>query len=231
VKHQSIALIPARGGSKRIPRKNLVTLGGIPLVAHSILSAKKSKYLKNRIFVSTEDSEIAKVAQKYGARVINRPKVLATDKVRTLSILKHTVEVLEKEKVKFDTVVLLQTTSPFRKTATIDKGIKKLWDNWNKYKLILSVKPSKFPPNWLLRIKDENLEFILPNDFSSIRSQDFEKTYEIDGVLYVYNKDHLMNSKIYPFTPNESGYIVTTKFETMDIDDQEDLTIARKLVR
>ena len=78
MKHQSIALIPARGGSKRIPRKNLVTLGGIPLVAHSILSAKKSKYLKNRIFVSTEDSEIAKVAQKYGARVINRPKVLAT---------------------------------------------------------------------------------------------------------------------------------------------------------
>lgn len=229
--HRAIAVIPARGGSKRIPKKNIIDLGGKPLIAHSILSAKKSKYLADGIYVSTENSEIAKVSYEFGAKVIKRPRELATNEALTLGVLKHAVDVLEKDGVDFDTVVLLQPTSPFRKTSTIDEGIKKLWDNWEKYKVIFSVRPLKFPPNWLLRIKNEKLEFILPNDFSKIRSQELEKTYEIDGVLYVYKKDHLMNSKGYPFAKNESGYIMTSKLESIDIDDPEDLIIAGKLMQ
>lgn len=227
--HKAIGIIPARGGSKRIPRKNLVDLGGRPLIAYSILSAKQSEYLGDNVYVSTEDNEIAQISEGLGAKVIKRPEDLATDEASTLSVLKHTVSELEKSGVDFDTVVLLQTTCLFRKTSTINEGIEKLWDNWEEYKVIFSIRSSKFPPNWLLRIKDEKLEFILQNDFSKVRSQDLDQTYEIDGVLYVYKKDHLMAADNYPFAEGMSGYIKTNKIEGLDIDDTEDLEIARAL--
>lgn len=229
--HSAIAIIPARGGSKRIPRKNLVNLDGKPLIAHSIISAKKSKYLDGEIYVSTDDKTIAAVAAKYGAKLIERPKKLASDTATTLAALKHAIKNLERNGVNFDTVVLLQATCPFRKVSTTDAGIKKLWDNWDKYKVIFSVRSSKFPPNWLLRIRDEKLEFILPNNFSKIRSQDLGQIYEIDGVLYVYKKEHLMNSRKYPFAENASGYILTDKIEAVDIDDPQDLEIAKAILR
>lgn len=228
--HNAVAIIPARGGSKRIPRKNLVDLGGKPLIAYSIESAKKSKILGKNIFVSTEDAQIAETAKKYGARVIARSKILATDSAGTLDVLKEAVSTLEEAGVDFDTVVLLQATCPFRATATIDQGVKKLWNNWDKLKVIFSVRESKFPPNWLLRVKKNMLEFIIKNDFSKIRSQDLGKTYEIDGVVYVYKKDHLLKSEKYPFAPNKSGFVLTKKVEAIDIDDPEDLELARAIV-
>src|SRR3989344_3749749 len=125
--HKAVAIIPARGGSKRIPGKNLVDIGGLPLIAHSILTAKKSEYLNGRIFVSTEDHEIARAAKKYGAKVIDRLPDLVTDKATTLSVLQHAVAILENQGSDFDTVVLLQATCPFREKETIENGIKKLW--------------------------------------------------------------------------------------------------------
>lgn len=230
MKHQAIAIIPARGGSKRIPRKNLADLSGKSLIAHAILEAKKSKYIDDNIYVSTDDKEIENISKKFGAKVIKRSKELASDTARTIDVLKHAVKVLENSKVEFDTIVLLQATCPFRKVQTIDNGIKKLWENWGKYKAIFSIRPSKFPPNWLLKINDDKLEFILPNDFSKIRSQDLDQTYEIDGVLYVYKKDHLMTSDKYPFAEKASGYIITDKKEAIDIDDLEDLAVAKAVV-
>lgn len=227
--HKAIAIIPARGGSKRIPRKNLVDLGGKPLIAHSIISAKKSKYLNGRIFVSTEDSEIARVAKKYGTQVRARPHELATDKATTLSVLKHAIGTLESQGLDFDTVVLLQATCPFRKTSTIDKSIKKLWGNWQKLDGVFSVKKTKFPPAWMLRTKGKLLEFLYPNDFSQIRGQDLEKTYEIDGVLYVLKKDLVIKSKDYPFAHGKTSYIISGKIESIDIDDEEDLEIAKSI--
>lgn len=225
--HKAIAIIPARGGSKRIPRKNLVDVGGKPLIAYSILSAQKSKFLQGNIYVSTEDEEIAELSKKLGVKVIERSTGLASDSARTLDVLKQAIRVLEKNGEDFDTVVLLQATCPFRKVSTIDEGIKNLWNNWSKYKVIFSVRPSKFPPNWLLKINRQKLEFIVPNDFSKIRSQDLDQAYEIDGVLYVYKKDHLMKSNRYPFAKGKSGYIITQKTEAIDIDDFEDLELAR----
>lgn len=225
--HRAVAIIPARGRSKRIPRKNLVDLGGLPLIVHTIISAKKSKYLAQRIFVSTEDKEISQTSKKYGANVINRPKHLADDKTSTIDILKHSVEVLSKKEIDFDTVVLLQPTSPFRSSETIDKGIKKLWSNWQRLDAIFSVKPQKFPPIWSLKIKGDILEFLYPNDFSKIRSQDLGKTYEIDGALYVIKSDFLRKSEKYLYSPGKTGYLVANKKESLDIDDEEDLEIAR----
>lgn len=230
MQHKAIGIIPARGGSKRIPGKNLVDLGEKPLIAYSILSAQGSAFLADNIFVSTDDSKISTVAKNYGSKVIDRPKELATDEASTLSVLKHAVEEIGKD-MDFDTLVLLQPTSPFRKTLTIDEGIKKLWDNWEKLDAIFSVKKTKFPPNWLLRINGEILEFLLPNDFSKIRGQDLEKTYEIDGVLYVLKKDFVKVAKDYQFAQNKTGYLVTGKIESIDIDDLEDLEIAQAILK
>ena len=229
MKHNAIAIIPARGGSRRLPKKNLLLLGGTPLIAHTINCAKKSLFIKENIFVSTDDAKIAKVATKLGVGVIDRPKELASDTAQTVDVLKHAISYLD-DKIEFDTVVLLQATAPFRKTATIDMGVKKLWSNWTKLQTVFSVKVSKFPPNWLLSIDKNILKFVLPNDFSKVRSQDLKKTYEIDGVFYVFKKDFLKKVQRYPFAVGKSGYVFTDKIESVDIDDAEDLKIARALM-
>lgn len=231
MKHSAIGIIPARGGSKRIPNKNIVDLGGKPLLVHSILSAKKSQHLKNRTFVSTEDRKIAKIAEDNGVEVINRPKKYATDRASTLVVLKHAINTLEKSGLLFDTVVVLQPSSPFRKTKTIDEGLKKLWGNWDKMDAVYSVVQTKFPPLWMLKLVKNRLEFLYPNDFSKIRGQDLEKTYEFDGVLYVLKKDLVKSSKLYPFSHGRTGYLVTGKIESIDIDDLGDLEIARALIK
>lgn len=231
MKHNAVAIIPARGGSKRIPNKNVVDVNGKPLIAYTIQCAEKSKFLGKNIFVSTEDSKIAKVSKKFGAQVIKRPKKLASDKAATLPVLKHAVSVLEADGIEFDTVVLLQPTSPFRKVETLDLGISKLWSNWKNMAAIFSVKQTRFPPLWLLKITGNKLKFIYPNDFKKIRGQDLQKTYEIDGCLYVFKKELLKKSEMYPFSLNKTGYLIPTKIESLDIDDMEDLQMARSLAK
>lgn len=126
-----IAIIPARGGSKDLSRKNIRKLAGKPLIAYTIFAAKNSKLI-NRIFVSTEDEEIAEVSKKYGAEIIRRPKELAGDYIPSTPVLKNTLEQLEKkESYRPDVVVYLQATDIFRKKGLIDKTIRKLLKNHN----------------------------------------------------------------------------------------------------
>ena len=123
-----ISIIPARGGSKRLPRKNILLLAGKPLIAYSIEQSFKSKYI-DRTIVSTEDKEIAETSKKYRAEIIKRPKELATDEATTLVVLQHVLSVLREQNYNPDVVVLLQPTSPLRKTSQIDESIRKLIDN------------------------------------------------------------------------------------------------------
>lgn len=126
MKH-TVAVIPARGGSKGLPRKNLRLLAGKPLIAYTIEAAKASSYV-DRVIVSTEDEEIAQTARKYGAEVpFLRPKELAEDLTPTEPVLKHAVEWLEKaEGYQVDIVLFLQPTDIFRKRFMIDEAIKRL---------------------------------------------------------------------------------------------------------
>jgi len=114
-----LGIIPARGGSKSIPRKNIKNIAGKPLIAWTIESAKNSKLL-DRFVVSTEDSEIAEISRKYGAEIIDRPKELATDEASTLSVLQQALSIIETE-----VIVLLQPTSPIRNYNLIDECIEK----------------------------------------------------------------------------------------------------------
>jgi CMP-N-acetylneuraminic acid synthetase len=117
-----LGVTPARGGSKGIPRKNLKPIAGRPLLAWTIEAAKKSRLL-DRYVVSTEDAEIAEVARKHGAEVLDRPKELATDEATTLSVLQHVLS-----RVPADTIVLLQATSPIRDPDLIDRCIQRFLD-------------------------------------------------------------------------------------------------------
>ena len=120
-----IAIIPARGGSKRLPRKNIHPFLGLPMIAYSIEACKKSRYI-DRIFVSTEDKEIANISKKLGAEIINRPDHLAGDHIWLQDVLKHAVlDILEKG-VKFDLVARVQASSPMVEAAKIDEAIEKL---------------------------------------------------------------------------------------------------------
>ncbi|MBI2288033.1 MAG: acylneuraminate cytidylyltransferase family protein, partial [Chloroflexi bacterium] len=120
---KSIAIIPARGGSKRIPRKNLLLLGGKPLLAYSIEHARQARRV-DRTMVSTDDDEIAAVARQYGAEVVKRPPELSTDTATSEDALLHVLGYLEgKEHFTPDIVVFLQCTSPLRKPDDIDNAI------------------------------------------------------------------------------------------------------------
>jgi N-acylneuraminate cytidylyltransferase len=118
-----LGITPARGGSKTIPKKNIKEICGKPLIAWTIEAAKKSKLL-DRYVVSTEDKEIAEISRKYGAEVISRPRELATDEAKTLSVLKDVLK-----KIRADIVVLLQCTSPIREEGLIDYCIQKFLDS------------------------------------------------------------------------------------------------------
>jgi len=125
-----LGLILARGGSKSIPKKNIKLLGGKPLLAHTIEKAKASKYI-DRLILSTDDEEIAKVGRKYGAEVpFMRPKELAGDRTKDFPVFVHALEWLEKnEGWKPDFIVHLRPTHPFRKTKHIDQAVKMLTEN------------------------------------------------------------------------------------------------------
>ena len=118
-----VAIIPARGGSKGVPRKNIKNLCGKPLIQYTIDEAKRSNKI-SRVIVSTEDEEIAEISRNLGAEVIMRPDELATDKAPTLPVIQHVIETLEKNQdFKVDAIMLLQPTTPFRKQEHIDQAI------------------------------------------------------------------------------------------------------------
>ena len=150
-----LGIIPARGGSKEIKRKNLLKIGGKTLVELAIKSAKKSKLL-TRIILSSEDKEILKIAKKAGVEIpFIRPKKLAKDNSSTFSVLKHAVKWLEKnENWRADIIVLLQPTTPFRKGTHIDAVVKLLLKS--RSDAATTIKKVSYPSHWLLKIVNKN---------------------------------------------------------------------------
>jgi len=179
-KKKFLAIIPARGGSKGLRRKNILDFSGKPLLVHSFIEAKKSKYL-DRIVVSTEDSEIKAVAQSAGIEVIDRPAELALDHCSTESALIQVVKYFkEKENQDFDYVVTLQVTSPLRSAKSIDRGIELiLSDNFDSlvscspiYKTLGTKEGNEFRP-------------LIPFSQLPKRRQDRKPYYGSDGILWI----------------------------------------------
>ncbi|WP_044736780.1 cytidylyltransferase domain-containing protein [Geobacillus kaustophilus] len=214
-----LAIIPARGGSKGIPRKNITIINGKPLIQYTIDEAKNSKYL-DRIIVSTDDKEIAEVAEKCGAEVpFLRPKELATDNAKTIDALIHAVKELEKRGSKYDYVVLLQPTQPLRRSWHIDEAIQKIVET-NEESLV-SVSEVKEHPILMRTIGEDGKVKNLMGISSTVRRQDFPTFYKVNGAIYI-NKINENFTKNTSLNDNKLAYLMDKKYD-LDIDEPIDL--------
>lgn len=213
---KTIAIIPARGGSKRLPNKNILPLGGLPLLAYSILFAQKQGFI-NEVCVSTDDEEIKKVALQYGAKVIDRPVAISGDLEPTITALQHVLDTIEDE---VENVILLQPTNPLRPEFLLSEAFE-LFEK-NNLESLFTVSRDQHK---LGKIIDGN--FIPFNYKPGQRSQDLEPLYFENGLLYIakaalIEKGELMNENSYPF-------LVEHPFAKVDIDTQEDFDYAEYL--
>ena len=165
-----LAIIPARGGSKRLPGKNIKDLNGKPLIAWTIDAALRSKYIDKSV-VSTDDEIIAEISQKYGAEVpFIRPKELATDTASSIDVILHAINFYKTKGEPFEYVILLQPTSPLRTTEDIDHAFEMLNE---ETKAIVSVCETEHPPLWSNTLpKDLSMKDFLAKEILNKRSQD-----------------------------------------------------------
>lgn len=187
-----IALIPARGGSKSIPKKNIVNLGGFPLIAYSIAVAKMSKHIA-RIVVSTDSSEIAEIAKSYGAEVpFMRPAEFATDTATDYEVFKHVMEWFrDNENFKPEFWVHLRPTTPLRDTELLDKGIEELLKH-PEATCLRSGHELREPPQKYFVIENGFFTGLFPEDkrpdSTNLPRQSFPKAYQPDGYVDVIKR-------------------------------------------
>ncbi len=215
-----LAIIPARGGSKRLPRKNILDLEGKPLIAWSIEAGLKSKYI-NDVVVSSDDEEILNISNKYGAITIKRPDELAEDTSSTFDTIKHTIDNMK----KYDYIVLLQATSPLRNEKHIDAAIE-LLESKNA-DAVVSVCEMEHSPLWSNTLpEDGNMNKFLRDDVLNKRSQDLEKYYRINGAIYICRTDKFLENEGFFLKSNIFAFLMDRK-SSIDIDEEIDFKLAK----
>jgi N-acylneuraminate cytidylyltransferase len=222
-----LALITARGGSKRVPGKNIRLLGGKPLIVWSIETAKDIAEICD-ILVSTEDPAIAEVSVKSGALVPwLRPIELATDTANSVDVALHALDWYEAEKGAVDGLLLLQPTSPFRTKETVRKGIELFMRN--SQKPVLGVSPAPAHPMWTLKPDGDQLVPYFEDHGFGRRSQDLPDAYAANGCFYLVSPEQLRASKSFVGVAVQPLLIDTWR-EAIDIDTEEDWDLAERIL-
>jgi CMP-N,N'-diacetyllegionaminic acid synthase len=213
-----LAIIPARGGSKGVPRKNIRELGGKPLIAWTIEEAKKSKYI-DRLILSSDDEEIINVAKSFGCEVpFVRPTELALDETPGIDPILHAIHMLP----GYDIVVLLQATSPFRTEEDIDGCIRHCIDN--DATATVSVTEVEQNPYWMYTIDVAGkMAALISKDTFYARRQDLPPVYILNGAIYVARSEWLRKHKT--FMTDETHGFVMPQDRSADIDTEIDLTM------
>ena len=212
-----LVVIPARGGSKGVPGKNIKDLGGKPLIQYTIEAAKEL-FADNQIVVSTDSQEIKKTVEKIGLKVpFLRPESLATDTAGTYEVLLHALEHVETNGVNPKTLILLQPTSPFRKAGHIKEAVELYNSLKSEVDMLVSVKETKANPYYLL--KEENNKGYLETSKKAnfTRRQDCPKVWELNGAIYVINVASLKKEPMHKFE-KVVKYIMNER-SSQDIDD------------
>jgi len=218
-----LAIIPARGGSKRLPRKNVLDLAGKPLIDWSIEAGLKSKYI-DTIVVSSDDDEILDISIKFGATIIKRPEELASDTATTFDAIKHAIENIE----IYDYIVLLQPTSPLRDEKHIDEAIELL--ETKKADAIVSICEMDHSPLWSNTLpEDNNMSSFLRDEILNKRSQDLEKYYRLNGAIYICKTEKLLEEKSFFLKNNIFAYVMDRE-SSIDIDEEIDFKMAEFLI-
>lgn len=224
--HRTLAIIPARGGSKGLPRKNVLLLAGKPLLYHTILAAKHSANIQD-IVVSTDDDEIAQFADSEKIRVIHRPPDIATDSSPTIDTILHVLQDCDEKKIHPDIVILLQPTSPLRTTEDIDTALSLYQDG--ECDSVISVTPAPHPPYWDMIIEDPYLKPIFNPDHLRKRRQDLPTAYMPNGAIYISSPEFLKKTRSF-YGERVIPYIMPAD-RSIDIDSEMDLLLAELIIQ
>lgn len=227
-KYRIIAIIPARGGSKGLPGKNIKSLAGKPLISWTIEQAKKSKHI-DKLIVNTDDKDIARIARKYGADVpFLRPKELAQDKSSVYDVIFHTLGWFKERGSEFDIVILLEPTSPLRKEGDIDSAIKLFLRNYNKADSLVSVGEIHLEnPSITLKMDKKFIKNYMKTDFS--RRQDLPRAYFPYGVIYLSKTRALEKYK--KFYQNRTLPYLIERWQNYEIDDIYDFLCVEAILK
>lgn len=224
-----LGIIPARGGSKGIPDKNIKFLNGKPLIAYTIEQAKSSKLL-SKFIVSTDSTEITRISKKFGAEVpFLRPNNLAKHDSPSIGYVKHAISFFKDRGIFFDAVCILQPTSPFRPDGVIDRAIKKFQQN--DIDTLISVRevPNHYNPHWVFFVDDNKyLKISTGNTELITRRQNLPQAFHRDGAIYIVRTSFLeVSNKL--IGKRLIGYVINSP-ALINIDTEEDWNIAENII-
>jgi CMP-N,N'-diacetyllegionaminic acid synthase len=227
-----LAVIPARGGSKGLPGKNIRPLAGLPLIAHSIRLAERCPEI-DRCIVSTDSEEIASVARAYGADVpFLRPAKLAQDDTPMWIVLQHALcEMERRENQRFESLLLLQPTAPCRLPQDVSRAMEML-DADSAAVGVVAVSEPNFNPRWVcVEEGGGHMKRLVSESATYTRRQDVPPVYRINGLLYLWRRDHVIHSSAPRYFEEPHSMLVVPEFRAGDIDTAQDLAMMELLLR
>jgi N-acylneuraminate cytidylyltransferase len=222
-----IAVIPARGGSKSVPGKNIRLLGGKPLLAWSIEVARQVSEI-DRIIVSTDDAQIASVGRAYGAEVYDRPPHLATDDALVIDALKDLLQTLHAEGETPDWVILLEPTCPLRTSDDVRDCLKLIAQG--EYDSVATFKDAELNPHRAWRLIDGVPEVFIGGAVPWLPRQKLPKAYQLNGAVYVF-RANLLAEEAKSLLVGKLGAVLMPRDRSQDIDDSVDFTIVEALLK
>lgn len=226
--HNIISIIPARGGSKGIPRKNIKELNGKPLIAYSIEHSLKVDSI-DRTIVSTDDEEIGEISREIGAEVIERPDELAEDDSLVIDAVRYTVEKLESEGDKIDIIVLFEPTSPIRDIEVTKRCIDILKEDLAES--VATFSETELPPNRMWRIEDDEVKPFIEGANPWLPRQSQPIAYRLNGQVYALTRDILFeNDDSISLLVGKKYPVITPKKTAVDIDTEIDFKLIELLM-
>ena len=217
-----IGIIPARGGSKRLPGKNTMMFYGKPLIFWSIEAAIKSEFI-DCVVVSTDDEETIDISKKFGASIpFVRPDIISTDSATSIDVVRHAIDFLKQSGDCYDYVVVLQPTSPLRTSEHVDDAIHEFVDK--NANCVVSVTKAGHPTEWINEVDDSGSlkNFILDD---KKKSQDYSDKYILNGAIYII-KESLISEYNSMIIPKKGFAYIMKQKDSIDIDNFFDLQVA-----
>lgn len=222
-----IALIPARGGSKAVPRKNLRDVGGRPLIAHTIEAARRSAYV-GEIYVSSDDEEILSLAKELGCVTVVRPAIYANDDATAVDVVKHFLQSsVPNPRGENPSIIYLQPTSPLRTAAHIDSAVETILREGRKC-LISVTEMEKSPFKSFTIGADGTLEAIFDERMSNYGRQSLPKAYAPNGAIYIFDCVSFLDRDGFPSVG--SIPFLMPKADSIDIDSEDDLRLVQSIL-
>jgi CMP-N,N'-diacetyllegionaminic acid synthase len=222
-----IAVVPARGGSKSVPGKNVRPVGGKPLLAWSIEVARQVNEI-DRIIVSTDDDHIATVGRAYGAEVYPRPSHLATDEALVIDALKDLLNTLRSEGESAEWIILLEPTCPLRTAQDVRDCLNMIASE--RCDSVATFKDADLNPHRAWRIVDGTPEVFIPGAIPWLPRQKLPKAYQLNGAVYVF-RANLLQDQARSLLNGKLGAVLMPKHRSQDIDENIDFTIVEALLK